>query len=294
MGFSTGADKMLPPAGRPQQTRPRPKTGSRGPGSLGFWGVMGAGAISVLAWLMVDLGGPKQMVTALYSVNAPSPDWASLRQEVRRLAAQRPAGASGQSEEVTTLKRQVALLEGMLAGRRGNLAAYSGIKPDGSPDRSLGAPRTTASLPEKSSALPIAERFAPLTEKVDLPAKSVKGTTRPPTHISSQVAPVKMALATNSAKRSRLAPDPVFGLDLGAYQSIEQLAQRWRLIRSNNGDVLGDLIPRRFAEFSADGRVVHRLIATPLADAVDVARRCASLQARLVPCRQIIGAGEPL
>jgi len=257
--------------------------------------MMGIGAVSVLAWLMVDLGGPSQLVSAMYSAQGQDQDWASLRQDVNRLNAATPAQTPDRNKEVATLKRRVAMLETLLATRPDTTVRFSNSQPPGASNPPLGAPRSTASIPAQENSVQVPNRFAPLRDKVNLPSSANKGSTRPPTHRKTTNAPArKMALATNSAKRSRLAPDIVFGLDLGAYDSIEVLKKRWERVGSQHRDILGDLVPRRITEFSADGRAIHRLIAAPLADAMDVARRCASLQARSVPCRQTLGIGEPL
>ena len=292
MGFATGADKMLPQSARAKPGADDRPAGRRPPvlwGALGLWGVLGAGAVGVLAWLVVDLGGPAQMARALYSAQGPASEWAALRQDIKSLAADRARFEPvrpDQSEEVRTLKRRVAMLEGMLTGDTGNVAMAA--------NPPIGPPRTTASIPRQKPVVPIAERFAPLKDKVDLPRRSIDRATRPPTHTNTQTAPTKMALAPNSARRSRLAPSIVYGLDLGAYESIEVLKRRWNLVERRHQDILGDLAPRRITEFSADGRIAHRLIAAPLDDAMEVARRCAALQGRSVPCRQTLGAGEPL
>jgi len=295
MGFSTGADKMLPPLPKAQTSNPDQIDGARksGGGVMGLWGTMGIGAASVLAWLMVDLGGPVQLVSAMYSAKGQDLEWASLRQDVNRLNAERPNGANDQNQEVLTLRRRVAMLETQVAQRPA--APQNAIPPiAGTSNQPMGAPRSTASLPALNSSVQIPNRFAPLRDKVDLTPGPAKGGTRPPTHRTTEIKPDRMALATNSAKRSRLAPDIVFGLDLGAYDSIEVLKKRWQRVGGQHGDILGDLTPRRITEFSADGRIAHRLIAAPLADAVEVAKRCASLKARSVPCRQTLGIGEPL
>jgi hypothetical protein len=96
------------------------------------------------------------------------------------------------------------------------------------------------------------------------------------------------------AERSRLAPAIHFALDLGAYESLEVMRDRWNLIEARHRDILGDLVPRHVAEFGADGRVAHRLIVAPVAGAMAAAELCAALHARAVPCRQTVSAGEPL
>jgi len=294
MGFSTGADKMLAPssANQTQGSDPGAKTRRSAGGVIGLWGTTGAVALSVLVWLVVDLGGPSQMVSAMYSVKEKPLEWASLRRDVNRLNERQINGLPG--EDVLTLKRRVALLEDLLAKGAGASARNSKQKISPQPNPPMGAPRSTASISEQNSSVQIANRFAPLREDIAAPPRTAKGTTRPPTHMKSQVAPERLARATNSAKRSQLAPDIVFGLDLGSYDSVEVLKKRWKRVGGLHRDVLGDLSPRRIPEFSADGRVTHRLIAAPLGDAMEVARRCASLQARSVPCRQTLGIGEPL
>ncbi len=295
MGFSTGADKMLPPLPTTQTSNPNLASGARKGigGVVGLWGTVGVGAASVLVWLMVDLGGPSQLVSAMYSAQGQDLEWASLRQDVNRLNAAQPYVANDQNQEILTLKRRIAMLETQVAQRPES--PQNAIPPiAGNSNPPLGAPRSTASPPAQNSSVQIPNRFAPLRTKVDLSPGPAKGGSRPPTHRTTEIKPDRMALATNSAKRSRLAPEIVFGLDLGAYDSIEVLKKRWQRVGDLHGDILGDLAPRRITEFSADGRIAHRLILGPLTDAVEVAKRCASLKARSVPCRQTLGVGEPL
>jgi len=296
MGFSTGADKMLPSPNRGQHSNTGRQTGARkgAGGVFGLWGVLGAGAISVLVWLVVDLGGPAQFVSAMYSAQGQTVEWASLRRDIDRLNLVRPNGTPDKIQDVAALKRRVAMLEGLLTDRQDNTSRNSNDRPTGSQRPPLGAPRSTATILAPPPSPGIADRFAPLRDNTNPAGTSAKGSARPPTHLNSRPEPARMALATNSAKRSSLAPDIVYGLDLGAYDSIEVLKKRWQRVGGQHGDILGDLTPRRVTVFSADGRISHRLIAAPLADAMEVARRCAALQARSVPCRQTLGIGEPL
>ena len=295
MGFATGEGGAPPPA---QPVTASVKRRAAG-GTTLFWGALGAGAAGVLAWLVVDLGGPRQMVTALSSAGGISSEWVAIRQDLRQMASSRAARSPQDEQELHTLRRRVVLLEDMLTSPG---AAQKTLARAPSASR---APRETAAIPIRKPQQPVVPRFAPLSDKVDLPSARQDGARivgvtasgqayQPASRIESQIMPMNMATAPSTAKRSRLAPEIVYGLDLGAYESIEVLKQRWNLVEGRHRDVLGDLVPRRITEFSADGRTAHRLIAAPLGDAMEVARRCASLQARSVPCKQTHGTGEPL
>lgn len=297
MGFSTGADKMLPQSHRAKRSSAHGGNAAGTTvfnGALGLWGTLGAGAVGVLAWLVVDLGGPSQMASALYAAGGPPSQWAAIRQDINRLAAGRPDFAPGQNQDISALRRRIAMLEGMLTSSSSENSTTTKAPNGTMAVARIGAPRTTAAIPTAKPQMPTSARFAPLDNKIDLPRKPAKNATRPPTYVASRVAPEKLTPGSETAKRSRLAPITVFGLDLGAYESIEVLKRRWQLVEGRHQDILGDLVPKRITEFSADGRVAHRLIAAPLETAVEVARRCASLRARFVPCRQTLGAGEPL
>lgn len=282
VGFSTGADDRvaLPPAGSS-------KSKPIGRGTTALWATMGSAAVGILVWLAADIGGGRPMMAALYeSGRGGASGWSEIRLDARRIAAQlsaqdTPTGPFAEGEQVKTLKRRVAMLEDMLTGQdtaSGSLAAAT-------PHTPSGAPEFTASIPYRTT------QFA---GKIDLPRKSEdRAPTAPRASTTARLQPGPLSVP-EVAHRSRLAPQVVFGLDLGAYDSVTVMKQRWNLIEGHHNDVLGGLIPRRVTEYAADGRVAHRLIAGPIDDAMDVANRCAALLARSVPCRQTLGAGEPL
>lgn len=276
MGFSTGADD------REGAAKAAPRLRIPSPSGVGaLWTSLGFGATAVLAWLVVDLGGPVPMVTALVEPGTSQSGVALFRTEIRRALAE--AGANGlvadpvQLAENAALRRRVAMLEDMLTGAGplqdgmaiANLPTYSR---DAGGTQFESSPR--AGLPPKGDARP--------------PTAPLRGIGPPET-----VAAIPLT-ADPAAHRSQLAPEVRFGLDLGAYESIAVMKDRWNMIEGRHRDILDGLKPQRVTEYGADGRSAHRLVAGPVMDPLRVAELCAALRSRAVPCRRTISAGEPL
>lgn len=300
MGFSTGAEEPS----QPTKPAKKPKKSRQYAATSVLWSSLGVGGIAILGWLAVDMGGPKQMMTALVSVGDGSQRYAYANRRNSGFpdgSGARFSASDGQDvgnqEEVLALQRRVAMLEGMLTGTPGSAVVAQG-------QSNFGPPRTTASTNSGAQSNDITFQFAPLVEKSDLPMKSSdRAPTAPvdrPMVIGRQFTtgtktrPMTTGAAPEAATRSRFATQTGYGLDLGAYSSLQQLRLGWYQLARRNPDILSDLAPRHLTEFSADGRVAYRLIAAPLSDAMDVAKRCASLKARSITCKQTQGTGEPL
>ena len=98
----------------------------------------------------------------------------------------------------------------------------------------------------------------------------------------------KTATAAPSVPRSK------FGIDLGAYASLEEVARAWRAMQATEERVVGNLLP--IASIVQDGqqKMVAHLVAGPFDNAADAAATCARLEKRLIDCKPTLFAGQPL
>lgn len=278
MGFSTGADDRQA-ASAPVRT-PSPRAVPAG--AMALWSCLAAISVAVLVWLAYDLGGPGRAVVALKDAGAERGDVLLLRGELRRalqgapsLTASVPPAAATRPDEA--LLQRIAALETRLAEREAQL------DPLASGPGSLEQSSTASGQRRlKVGLVPKGEDRPPTSPRHALPGAG------PPDTVAA-VTPAP----GSGAERSRLASTD-FGLDLGAYESIAVMKDRWSLLEGRHRDLLEGLQPRRITEFGADGRVAYRLVAAPVADAFRIAELCAALQARGIPCRQTVNAGEPL
>ncbi|WP_321504309.1 SPOR domain-containing protein [Breoghania sp.] len=96
-----------------------------------------------------------------------------------------------------------------------------------------------------------------------------------------------------SAGRPTTAPRSQFGIDLGAYGSLAEVANAWRAMRVTESSVIGPLSPLASIIERGDKMVAH-LVAGPFDNAADAAAACARLEKRLIACQPTLFTGQQL
>lgn len=127
-----------------------------------------------------------------------------------------------------------------------------------------------------------------------LPKPGAKGD-RASTHFKND-APARPA-AEVAGVRKQQTPRPTqtfFAIQLPSFRTIPELRNAWRQIRRQAGDTVSDLEPRYYAVQNGNAGIVYRLLAGPIKNAAEAARRCARLQARNLQCKTTVFTGEPI
>ncbi|MHA1523102.1 MAG: hypothetical protein ACTSY1_01705 [Alphaproteobacteria bacterium] len=260
LGFTTGAPPGqlgLPREEKPHRADARP---------LVLWGVLGMVSVSLLGWMVLEQGGVNRFADAL-GVENPS----FLASSPGNSALNTQTGISDiELREIAALRDRLGKLE------RRRLAAAQ------APDNQ--------EPPVQTGSLPAPRLLAPSPVRQTAPKQNAlkKSSGRAPTSV------VVLPLANGAVERSRLARRIQFGLDLGGYATLPDLAKKWAKVLAGNGDLLAGLAPRQVTEFSANGAKAFRLIAGPVAKIADAVQLCAIFRSRGISCRQTISAGEPL
>ncbi|WP_321336617.1 hypothetical protein [Breoghania sp.] len=99
--------------------------------------------------------------------------------------------------------------------------------------------------------------------------------------------------ATTSGARAKTAPRSQFGIDLGAYSSLAEVAGAWRAMRVTESAVIGTLTPLASITENDDKMVAH-LVAGPFGNAADAVAACARLEKRLITCQPTLFTGQQL
>ncbi len=185
----------------------------------------------------------------------------TLRHEI--VALRRSAEALRRQNDI--MSDRLATLEG---GERANGSRPSGAIP--------AAPRSFA------NAAPASRTRATVTAQNTSPAVD--------TMITGNIRPAAPAAASLSATT---APRTQFGIDLGAYGSLAEVAGAWRAMRVTETAVIGPLSPLASVVESGDKMVAH-LVAGPFVNAADAAAACARLEKRLIACKPTLFSGQQL
>jgi hypothetical protein len=128
----------------------------------------------------------------------------------------------------------------------------------------------------------------PATPEVAAKPPAVDPAPAPPITSSQTVAPDTDAATGSTAINTQ------FGIDIGGALSMAALRTRWAALKAGHQTLLDGLRPIVSLQENPKGGFSLRLIAGPMANAAEAAKRCAGLGAAKVPCRPTAFDGQKL
>lgn len=186
----------------------------------------------------------------------------TLRQEI--IALRRSADALRRQNEVVS--NRLAMLEADVPR----------------PDAGLGRPSETRTLATRPTLV------------VPPPAASQRGgSLGMAADGSDPITTGSIAKPADGMAGAAVAPRSEFGIDLGSYASLADVASAWQAMRVTESAIIGKLSPLAAVTEKAGTMSAH-LVAGPFSNAADAAAACARLSKRRIDCTPTLYAGQPL